>query len=104
MTNQDLLTYLCKKHKVLMPYLKYVDSPHWQGEDERIEGYYVPKVHILCIWKGAEDKELVLAHEFHHYVDEVKGDLLQRLEKRLSTEDGVHKRAVRDLAEFRAAS
>ena len=99
MTNQNLLTFLCKKHKVPPPYVKYVDRPHW---DDEVEGYYVPKVHILCIWKGAEDKELVLAHEFHHYVDEVKGDLLQRLEKRLSTEDGVQARAERDLEEFRA--
>ena len=80
--------------------MKLVDQPHWSDE---VEGYYVPKVHLLCVSKGTKDPDLVLAHEFHHYVDEIKGDLLQRLEKRLSTEVGVHKRAERDLAEFRAA-
>ena len=101
MTNQDLLTYLCKKHKVPTPFVKLVDQPHWV--EGGCEGYYVPSVNILAICKGTDmDPDLVLAHEFHHYVDEVKGDLLQRLEKRLSTEDGVHKRAVRDLEEFHA--
>ena len=102
MTNQDLLTYLCKKHKVPTPFVKLVDQPHWI--EDGCEGYYVPKVHILCVWKGTKDPDLVLVHEFNHYVDELKGDLLQRLEKRLSTEDGVHQRAVRDLKEFRAAN
>ena len=61
MPDQDFLTYLCKKHKVPMTFVEFVDQPHWSDE---VEGYYVPKVHILCIWKGTKDPDLVLAHEF----------------------------------------
>jgi len=100
MTSQDLLTFLCQKHKVPRPYTKTVDYPHWD-KDGDVGGYYVPRVHILCIVKGTADPDLALCHEFHHYLDELKGDLLQRLEKRLDCEKGVQKRAVRDLAEYK---
>ena len=97
MTNQDLLTYLCKKHKVPTPFVKLVEQPHWI--EGGCEGYYVPSVNILAICKGTDmDPDLVLAHEFHHYVDFVH----RGIQKGVNTEAEVQARAERDLEEFRA--
>ena len=96
MTNIDLLTFLCQKHKVPRPFVKFVDQPHWV--EGGCGGYYVPRVHILCLVKSTgEDPEIVLAHEFHHYVDDLKHGIIQKG----VNEASVQARAVRDVVEFR---
>ena len=95
MVNQDLLTYLCNKHKVPIPFVKFVDPPHWV----ECGGYFIAGPNILAIVKGTEmDPDLVLAHEFHHFVDYVH----RGIQKGVNTEAGVQARAERDLAAFRS--
>jgi len=85
-----------------MPFVELVDQPHWAVEP--VGGFYVPKVHLLCIVKGISDPDLAICHEFAHYCDELKGNLLAQLAKGFEHDLGVQKRALRDLTEFRAVS
>ena len=103
MTDQDLLTYLCRKYKVPTPIIRYyTDQPHWIPEDG-VEGYHVPKLPILHISKHAESQELVLCHEFWHYFLDTLGSKNSVMEKTLAVEDFVQREAELDLEEFRAA-
>ena len=90
----DFLGYLSLKHKVPRPFVYFVDPPHWV----KCGGYFVAGPNILAIVKGVEDPDLVLAHEFHHYVDYVH----RGIQKGVNTEAGVQARAERDLALFRS--
>ncbi len=60
--NQDLTaltTYLCKKYKVPMPFVKFVDDqPHWV--EGGCEGYYIPRIHLVALCKGTGIPELTL--------------------------------------------
>ena len=104
MTDQDLLTYLCRKYKVPTPIIRYYeDHPHWIPEDG-VDGYHVPKLPILHISKHAENPELVLCHEFQHYFLDTLRSKNSVMEKTAAVEDFVQGEAELDLAEFRAAN
>jgi len=91
----DFLGYLCLKHKVPRPFVYFVDPPHWV----ECGGYFVAGPNLLCIVKGTGmDPDLVLAHEFHHFVDY----LHKGIQKGADTEASVEARAVRDVALFRS--
>ncbi len=100
----NLVEWLSAKYQVPVPLVReYGENPHWEIR-EGVEGYFVDRLPILHIYKHATgDKDLIVCHEFHHYVMAVrsKGEVV---EKSLAVEDYVQTEAELDLAEYRDAS